>query len=132
MNYSDLNRYVGRPYVAGGRDIDGLDCYGLCKLVYEEVYGLTLPDWVTDEIDLRGFHDDIQSVVTSGNWTELDKPEDGCFVVCFRAKISHHIGLFFKDGVLHCISEGDRGCVHDPLPRFLATHGRVVYGRWEP
>lgn len=36
-------RYVGVPFVDGGADISGADCYGLVSLVLEEQTGTPLP-----------------------------------------------------------------------------------------
>lgn len=32
------------PYVPHGRDMDGLDCWGLVRLIYAERFGIALPD----------------------------------------------------------------------------------------
>ena len=37
-----LNRYIGKPYKYGGRDMEGLDCYGLVKVIYNDRYNLKL------------------------------------------------------------------------------------------
>ena len=37
---------IGVPFVDGGRSLDGLDCWGLVKLVYKDLFDVELPDFV--------------------------------------------------------------------------------------
>ena len=39
------NRYVGLPYIDGGRDFCGVDCWGLVRLVLREECGVDLPKY---------------------------------------------------------------------------------------
>ena len=125
-----LNDYIGLPYVLGGRDLGGLDCFGLLKMVYDREYGETLPDWQTDDLSLRGRAETIASVVCSGAWEPVEDPQDGDFVVCYRSRAPLHLGLYFAGGVLHAM-EG-LGVVFEPLDRFQERFARVEFGEWHP
>lgn len=51
--------YVGLPYRERGDTRDGVDCWGLCRLVWRERFGLDVPDhgapaWVEGELDRVG------------------------------------------------------------------------------
>lgn len=124
-----LNDYIGIPYVPYGRDFEGVDCYGLVKLIKHDG-GYELPDWQEMPPDLKGRADAIASVVCSGTWTPVETPEEGDFVVCYRTTAAHHLGLYFAGGVIHA-HEGT-GVVFEPLSRFAEKFGRVEYGRWAP
>jgi len=125
-----INTYVGIPYVFNGRDIKGLDCYGLCKLVYQAQYGIQLPDWAIDEPDISLIDKLITGELTSGAWEPIEDPVDGCFVICSNFKAAHHMGLYFGGGVLHSV----RGfaSTYQPMVRFKASFKNIVFGEWTP
>lgn len=125
-----VHDYVGIPYVACGRGWDGVDCYGLLKLVYSEEFGIDdLPDWLIDPIDLKSVHTKIDDVVASGSFTETDNPKDGDIVVCYRTRAAHHVGVYIAGSVLHAV-KGGVTCQH--LSKFKRNYVRVVIGEWKP
>ena len=125
-----LNTYIGIPYEFGGRDHKGVDCYGLIKLLFTEQYDEALPDWAGDKIDLRGIGRSIESAVTSGDFEELEEPHEGCFVICYRTRSAHHIGLYYGGCVLHA-TDGI-GVVFEPLNRFKQAYPNLKFGEWHP
>lgn len=125
-----LNKYIGTPYEFGGRSIDGLDCYGLVKRIYADQYGIDLPDWQVDPVDLVGVNNTIVSVLDSGDFEELETPVEGCFVICYRTRAAHHIGLYYGDGVIHCVD--GIGTVFEPMSRFKNNYPKLTFGEWSP
>ena len=131
-----LNEYIGIPYKFGGRERAGLDCYGLIKLIYQDRYQITLPDWVVDDIDLgttsglRTIIETIEEKVTSGDFTLKDAPCDGDFVFCYRNHGAHHCGVYFAGGVIHCAEP--MGVVYETLTRFQRNYTAVEFGAWTP
>lgn len=129
MSLHWLNKYVGIPYVNGGRDLSGVDCYGLIKLVYENEYGELLPDWLTDDISLQDRSRLIEEQLQSGTWREVEMPHDGDIVVCAR-KAAYHIGLHYDGYILHAMQ--GHGVVHQRLDVFMRNHKHVKFGTWHP
>ncbi len=41
--YAWTQKYVGIPFLSGGRNEGGVDCYGLVRLILNNEYGYNLP-----------------------------------------------------------------------------------------
>lgn len=117
-----INGYIGIPYRRGGRNYDGVDCYGLVRLVYDVEHGIQLPDWLSGEVDVRE--------PCRGKWTPTVTPVDGNFVVCPNPMGPHHMGLYYAGGVLH--AEHRHGVIYQPIARFRQVHFSVEFGAWTP
>lgn len=46
-----INKYLGLPYLNMGRDIKGLDCWGLVMIIFNNEKGIDLPD-TTENYDI--------------------------------------------------------------------------------
>lgn len=120
-------QYIGLPFVLGGRTKEGLDCWGLVKVVYQEVKGIELPDFAgtvgAAALAAKMQGPDLQA------WQEIAEPTDGCMVAMSQKRhIIHHVGLWAAvDGgkVVHASGNGI-SVVCDTL-RVLRLKGYKVF-----
>jgi len=114
----DPSKYVGIPYVLGGRDRSGVDCYGLIFLVYFEEFGIELPryDGVPDDCERAEVTNQmIDGARTGGKWLPVQDPKTGD-VVEFKILRVSHIGLYVEpQKILHAL--GGSGVCLEGLDR---------------
>lgn len=97
--------YVGLPFVEKGRDVSGLDCWGLVRLVYARELGIELPsfDWCyhdTHDTEAIGKHVEEQRAET---WRDVEKPREFDIVVLRMAGVPMHVGIVTRPPLmLHC------------------------------
>ena len=104
------NNYIGLPYKPKGRDRSGVDCWGLHRLIKQEVKGVLLPDFTQSYLD----PDDSDSVArlvlaeARKNWMPVQHGEELPFdVIVLRLKSSPmHIGTVVRPGVMIHVLDG--------------------------
>ena len=75
------------PFVAGGREIDGADCWGLIVLLYKHFFNIDLPRYdgkgVTSKDTVVSSEEEILAVANSSNmFEEVVTPQFGdCVLV---------------------------------------------------
>lgn len=129
--------YVGIPYISGGRDRSGLDCYGLLRLVYAEILGIDLPSFTESYLPTTERHElarILQEYRVRGSraWMHLlprrARPLDATL---FRvAGEACHIGIYLgQNRILHtrphtgsCIQRIDRVPWDRRLEGFYRCH----------
>lgn len=97
--------YIGLRHALGGRDRNGVDCWGLLYLVYREHFGIELP--VFPGVTVAGLADvvDLIQREVDSCWFEVVAPFDGAAVAMSQKSAMHHVGLYAEaDGgkVIHC------------------------------
>ena len=96
-------KYIGIPYKHLGRSRDGVDCYGLVILIFEEEYGIKLSpfeysmDWQEhpEEDPINKYRgEDVWKEISLSNAKEGD-------VLLFRVgncPVVNHIGIYMREG----------------------------------
>lgn len=79
----DVSGYIGLPWRLGGRERDGLDCYGLVRLVLGELWGLWLPRHETGYPPAARDRADLAALVADRrgrDWLGIAREVDGRLV----------------------------------------------------
>lgn len=102
-----LNRYLGISYVHLGRTLQGLDCYGLIKLVYKDI-GFELIDLVDYDKKWSSKGDNLFVENYQKQWERVLIPKIFDVVLIKGTRgIANHAGLYFDSTkFLHCIKAG--------------------------
>jgi cell wall-associated NlpC family hydrolase len=96
--------YVGIPYLPRGRSRDGLDCWGLVRLVLSERFGKELPSLANDYSEVvpaetARLVDSTAAMVPSD---KVDRPEPGDIAVFRFMGLPCHVGVMVDSlTVLH-------------------------------
>jgi cell wall-associated NlpC family hydrolase len=98
-----VGKYVGIPFVSGGRGRGGADCYGLVRLVRAERFGDDLPVFSNDYSDADNFSETekllrAQRPLLAGR--QVAAPETGDVCVLRFHGLPAHLGIYAGGGYL--------------------------------
>jgi murein DD-endopeptidase len=101
-------KYLNIPYKYRGRDLNGLDCYGLVMLYAREIIGIELDDWwYEEEWSKKGYNHIGENRDSYAMRVQSPEIND---IVCFcldlgRSRIVNHVGILVDkpDKVLQAI-----------------------------
>lgn len=87
------NNYIGIPFKYKGRDENGIDCWGLVRLIYKNEYNISLPSFGEEyaENDISR----IQELISQykEGWESIDTPTEGTAVLFRILGAESHIGV---------------------------------------
>ena len=109
--YYDLAQYLGIPFKDHGRTRRGCDCFGLVRLAYADLLGVTLPDLgdAYSQAYARGEVDALVEHTAGLEWCidVTDRPRRELDVLVFRrAGVEAHVGLHASPGVMLHVCDG--------------------------
>lgn len=108
--------YVGLPWCDKGRDIAGVDCYGLLRLVYRELRGIELASYVEDypsAADRAATAALISGELDGGVWHQINDGTETIYdaVLITEARLPRHIGLVTEPGRMLHIDRGSSSVI---------------------
>ncbi|ERY56330.1 hypothetical protein DZA07_25075 [Pseudomonas aeruginosa] len=128
-----LDKYLSSSYRDGGRDLPFVDCYGLVRLVREEVFGKgDLPAFGHVRNTMPA--EFTRCVKQAATEFEECRPEPGAVATVWRGRICVHIAIVVEiDGRLAVLDTGSKtGPSWSSVPRFEARFAKVAYFREKP
>ena len=99
-----VNQYVGIPFVANGRAIEGTDCWGLVWLIYKNQYGIPLPSLASEyqATSLEANAGFIKKQLDELPVYPIRNPEEGDIVLMKIFGFPCHVGIYLTGHlVLH-------------------------------
>lgn len=102
----NFEKYIGIPFLEKGRDVSGVDCWGLVRLIYKQEYNINLPSFVADyELSDDQRIGELFAQYKEG-WTTLTQPEPGCAVIFRMFGTESHIGVAVDNAHFIHVREG--------------------------
>jgi cell wall-associated NlpC family hydrolase len=107
------DNYIDLPFKMDGRDHDGVDCWGLVRLVYLHK-GVNLPTYsgVFTSTSISALKNVSRAMaLESARWRKVETPQDGDVVLLNGSGRPFHCGIVCgRTDMLH-IEEGINSCV---------------------
>ena len=123
-----LDKYIASTYLDGGRELPRVDCYGLVRLVREEVFGKgDLPSFGHVRNTMPA--EFTRCVKQAASDFAECRPEPGAVATVWRGRICVHIAIVVEiDGRLAVLDTGSKtGPSWSSVPRFEARFAKVIY-----
>lgn len=102
-------KYIGIPYKHRGRDLAGLDCWGLNILIYRQIFNVELLDLDNYEQDWAKKGNDFFLENYAKQFKQVKKPEKFDIILIYSAdkRMVNHSGIVLDNGnFIHCIKAG--------------------------
>ncbi len=91
---SVLNNYIGLPFKELGRTREGIDCWGLVRMILKEQFKIELPIFDNEYKNVKDAKN-ISRIVDNflPNWQKVDQPSFGDVALFRVGKYPLHVGV---------------------------------------
>ncbi len=130
----DVGDYVGLPFIDGGRDLDGADCWGLVCLVYKRLLNIDLPEYHISAFDTQEVVDAMGSGRDNDGWEKVNGDRQNGDLVALAMHPSYpdminHVGIHIGRGsFLH--TQKNTGAIISPMNHVLYSKRIKGVYRW--
>jgi len=108
----NIQSYIGIPFKEKGRDREGLDCWGLFRLIYKDALKIDLPSYV-EEYATTEEREVIHHLISTGlaDWSPIKTPQlyDGILFRIFGTET--HIGMMLDSQTMIHVHVGIDTCI---------------------
>ena len=112
--YSWVDKYIGIPFVSGGRDTKGCDCYGLVRLILKNEYNYELPlltDNYSNALALEETKCMFNQYIPILTAEKIKVPEEKAVCLIQVKGLLCHVGIWADDGfIIHSRSKVGSVC----------------------
>ena len=132
---AEFNDFVGIPWLKGGYDKSGAECWGLVILTLREVLGVHVKEYNGSKACGAELSCIIDGETNSTRWHQIARPQPGSLAVMYDKKTGrpNHVGVFVGNGnILHSPDDGGRNLsqIH-PVRLLNRAFKRIEYYRYD-
>ena len=120
------SKYIGLPYVPKGRDMEGVDCWGLCYLIWRNEFDILVPKYNEVSYTNPDDSDKIARIVEEESekfWKEIQISEAttaDCLIIRLRG-LPMHVAFVIKPRIMvHSLEE---------YGSYLADYSSIAWNR---
>lgn len=131
MNWSD--KYVGLPFKPLGRDFNGVDCWGLKRLVLKEEKGIIVPSYTgfyerADDGEAKIIADKIAMETAMSDWIPVPRGQEREFdgMLISLNGLPCHVGIVVRKNIVLHITEGINATTEDYRTNRWTVPGKIA------